>query len=42
MSQLEIPPELKYLEGLRYEPAMPMYYNGVNLEEVLIGIFAVA
>ena len=39
MSKLNIPPELRYLEGLRYEQAMPMYYNSVHLEEVLIGLF---
>ena len=39
MSQLEIPPELKYLEGLRYERAMLIYYSPVPLEEVLLGLF---
>jgi hypothetical protein len=39
MSQLEIPDELKYLKGLRYERAMRMDYQSVLLEDVLPGLF---
>ena len=41
MSKLEIPNELKYLKGLRYEPAMRMDYQSVLLEDVLPGLFYV-
>jgi hypothetical protein len=39
MSKLEIPDELKYLKGLRYEPAMKIDYQNVQLEDVLPGLF---
>ncbi len=41
MSKLEIPDELKYLKGLRYEPAMQIDYQHFNLEDVLPGLFYV-
>jgi len=41
MSKLEIPNELKYLKGLRYDPAMRMDYQNVLLEDVLPGLFYV-
>jgi len=41
MSKLEIPPELKYLSKLRYEPAMRIDYQHVLLEDILPGLFYV-
>jgi hypothetical protein len=35
MSKLEIPDELKYLKGLRYEPAMRIDYQNLILEDIL-------
>ncbi|MBW1953665.1 MAG: hypothetical protein JRI66_11380 [Deltaproteobacteria bacterium] len=39
MSKLQIPNELKYLKGARYEPAMRIYYNDFFLEDILPGFF---
>jgi len=39
VSKLEIPDELKYLRGLRYEPAMKIDYQNVQLEDILPGLF---
>ena len=41
MSNLEIPDDLKYLKGLRYEPAMRIDYHSVKLEDALPGLFYV-
>jgi hypothetical protein len=41
MSDLEIPDDLKYLKGLRYEPAMRIDYQNVLLEDALPGLFYV-
>jgi hypothetical protein len=39
MSKLEIPNELKYLKGGRYEPAMRIDYQNFYLEDILPGFF---
>lgn len=39
MSKLEIPNELKYLKGARYEPAMRIDYQNFLLEDILPGFF---
>ncbi|MGQ9687927.1 MAG: hypothetical protein ACUVXF_03935, partial [Desulfobaccales bacterium] len=39
MSKLQIPNELKYLKGARYEPAMRIDYQNFFLEDILPGFF---
>lgn len=41
MSGLTIPPDLRFLAGMRYEKAFPIEYQNIQLEDVLPGIFYV-